>query len=95
MTTSTLRLALCILGGAFMLCLGGIIWLSAANPARAIPDVLVAVTTGILGLFGGILVPSAKADDRGAIDVGTAIVIAVLALIFLALLGAFGAHPLR
>lgn len=62
MTTSTLRLALCILGVAFLLCIGGIIWLSAANPARPIPDVMVAVTTGILGLFGGILVPSAKSN---------------------------------
>jgi hypothetical protein len=50
--------ALYILGAAFLLCVGGIVWLASANPAREIPDVLVATTTGILGLIGGILVPS-------------------------------------
>jgi hypothetical protein len=60
---STTRLALAVLGIAFLLCIGGIIWLSAANPARAIPDILVATTTGILGLFGGILIPS-----RGSVE---------------------------
>ena len=58
MNLSTIRLALLFLGVAFLACIGGIIWLAAAVPARAIPDVLVATTTGILGLIGGILVPS-------------------------------------
>ena len=58
MNVSILRSALYILGAAFLLCLGGIIWLASANPAREIPDILVATTTGILGLFGGILVPT-------------------------------------
>lgn len=62
MTTSMLKLALIVLGSGFLLCLGGIIWLASANPARAIPDVLVAVTTGILGTIGGILV---NPRDRG------------------------------
>ena len=63
MNLPILRLALLILGAAFLLCLGGIIWLASANPARAIPDILVATTTGILGLFGGILVPTARRDS--------------------------------
>lgn len=58
MNISILKLALCILGAAFIICIVGIIWLSAAIPARSIPDVLVAVTTGILGLFGGLMVPN-------------------------------------
>ena len=63
MTTSLLKLALLVLGTGFVMCLAGIIWLASANPARAIPDVLVAVTTGILGTIGGILVPHARQDD--------------------------------
>jgi hypothetical protein len=42
---------------ALLVCLLGIIWLASANPARSIPDVLVAVPTGILGILGGMLVP--------------------------------------
>lgn len=49
---SILRLALLILGSGFLLCLAGIIWLASANPARAIPDVLV----GTIGLIGGAIV---------------------------------------
>ena len=89
MTTSILKLALGILGGAFLLCLGGIIWLSAAEPARAIPDVLVAVTTGILGLFGGIMVPNRESlgrGERGAISPERALVIIILGLFVLFLL---------
>lgn len=56
MTVSVLKLALVFLGIAFLGSIAGIIWLAAANPARSIPDVLVAVTTGILGTIGGILV---------------------------------------
>lgn len=63
MNMPILRLALVILGVGFLLCLGGIIWLASANPARQIPDILVATTTGILGLFGGILVPTARRAD--------------------------------
>lgn len=46
---------------ALLIGLGGILVLAMANPARSIPDVLVGVTTGILGLVGGILVPSRRA----------------------------------
>lgn len=56
--------ALAILGAAFLLCLCGIIWLASANPARAIPDVLVATTGGISGGIIGILVPSAAGRRR-------------------------------
>ena len=59
---SLLRVTVYILGGALLLCLAGIIWLASANPAREIPDILVATTTGILGLIGGILVPSKSAS---------------------------------
>lgn len=55
---SVLRIVVLVLGVALLLCLAGIIWLAAAEPARQIPDVLVAVPTGILGLLGGILVPN-------------------------------------
>lgn len=58
MTVSILKLALCILGGAFFMCLGGIIWLAAAEPARAIPDVLVGTTGLIGGAIVGVLVPT-------------------------------------
>ena len=58
MNLSILRLALIILGAAFLLCLGGIIWLAAANPARAIPDVLVGTTGLIGGAIIGVLVPT-------------------------------------
>ncbi len=49
-----------LIGGllaALLVCLAGIIFLAGANPARAIPDVLVGVPTGILGILGGLLVP--------------------------------------
>lgn len=54
---SLLRTVVIFLGACMVLCLLGIIWLASANPARQIPDILVAVPTGILGLLGGILVP--------------------------------------
>ena len=89
MNLPILRLALMILGAAFLLCLGGIIWLSAAEPARAIPDVLVAVTTGILGLFGGIMVPNREGLNRnegGHLSPERALVIIILGLFVLFLL---------
>lgn len=55
---SILRLALLFLGTALLMCLGGVIWLAAANPARAIPDVLVGTTGLVVGGLIGILVPS-------------------------------------
>lgn len=58
MNTGVLKLALCILGAAFLLCLAGVIWLASANPARPIPDVLVGTTGIIAGGIVGILVPS-------------------------------------
>lgn len=64
-TPSLLVIAVLILGIGFLLCLGGIIALAMANPARSIPDVLVATTTGILGLIGGILIPTRRNADLG------------------------------
>ena len=62
MNLSLLRLALIFLGVAFLLCIGGIIWLASANPARSIPDVLVATTGLIGGAIVGILTPSRVSD---------------------------------
>ena len=56
--TSVLKMALLFLGVAMLLCLGGIIWLASANPARSIPDVLVGTTGLVAGGLIGILVPS-------------------------------------
>ena len=91
MNTSTLRLALYVLGAAFLICVVGIIYLSTIEPARTIPDVLQNVTIGILGLFGGIMVPTSRASltergEHGRIDAVTALVIVflVLAIIFIA-----------
>jgi hypothetical protein len=58
MNTPILKTALLILGVALIMCLGGIIWLASANPARAIPDVLVGTTGLVTGGLIGILVPS-------------------------------------
>jgi hypothetical protein len=58
MNVTVLKLALCILGAAFLLCLGGILWLASANPARAIPDVLVGTTGLIGGAIVGVIVPN-------------------------------------
>lgn len=63
MTTSVLKLALMILGGALLICLGGIIWLASANPARAIPDVLVGTTGLVGGAIVGVLVPSKQPGE--------------------------------
>lgn len=58
MKTNTLNVVLLILGAALLLCLGGIIYLASANPARQIPDILVGTTTLIVGGVIGLLVPS-------------------------------------
>lgn len=58
MNESILRLALLILGIALLVSLAGIIYLASANPARAIPDVLVTMTGLIGGGLVGILVPT-------------------------------------
>lgn len=58
MKPTTLNLVLGILGLALVLCLGGIIFLASANPARSIPDILVGTTTLIVGGVIGLLVPS-------------------------------------
>lgn len=55
---SILRIALLFLGVALIMCLGGVIWLASAAPARAIPDVLVGTTGLVVGGLIGILVPS-------------------------------------
>lgn len=55
---SILKIALLFLGTALLICLGGVIWLAAANPARPIPDVLVGTTGLVVGGLIGILVPS-------------------------------------
>jgi hypothetical protein len=56
--TSILKLALLILGIVLVMCVGGIIFLASANPARPIPDILVGTTTLVVGGFLGILVPT-------------------------------------
>lgn len=58
MKPTTLNIVLLFLGAALLMCLALIGFLAAQEPARSIPDVLVAVPTGILGLLGGLLVPS-------------------------------------
>jgi ABC-type enterobactin transport system permease subunit len=88
--TSILRTALYILGAALLLCLGGIIWLSSANPARSIPDVLVATTGLVSGGLVGILVPTKSAtlhDERGQTNIVGAVIglLLVVLLIFLIL----------
>ena len=61
MKPTNLNIVLCILGVALILCLGGIIFLASANPARSIPDILVGTTTLIVGGVIGLLVPSRNA----------------------------------
>ena len=58
MKPTNLNIVLAILGAALLVCLFGIIWLAAANPARQIPDILVGTTTLIVGGVIGLLVPS-------------------------------------
>lgn len=62
MKTNTLNVVLLILGAALLLCLGGIIFLASANPARSIPDILVGTTTLIVGGVIGLLVPSRPSE---------------------------------
>lgn len=61
MKATTLNIVLAILGAALLLCLGGIIFLSSAEPARSIPDILVGTTTLIVGGILGLLAPSRPA----------------------------------
>jgi hypothetical protein len=85
--TSILKLALGILGGALLLCLVGIIWLASANPARSIPDVLVATTGLVSGGLVGILVPGGKRrNEVGAMSLERVLVIVILGLFALFLL---------
>lgn len=60
MKATNLNIVLAILGAALLMCLGGIIWLASAEPARSIPDILVGTTTLIVGGVIGLLVPSDK-----------------------------------
>lgn len=55
---------LVLLGATLLLSLGGIIWLASANPARSIPDVLVAMPPSIVALVAGILVPRPPAPPQ-------------------------------
>ncbi len=61
--------ALLLLIAGLVLCLlvalGGVIYLAGANPARAIPDVLVALPTGILTFLGGLMVSRPGDDASG------------------------------
>lgn len=75
MTDRILTIALAILGGAFLLCLAGIIYL--AGNDKPVPDVLVGTTGTIAGGIVGILVRPVGATDlgeRGALRLRTAIV---------------------
>lgn len=58
--TSLLKIAMIILGVVLVMCVGGIIFLASANPARSIPDILVGTTTLIVGGIIGLLVPSKR-----------------------------------
>ena len=59
MTDRILLAALTFLGVALLMCLGGIIYLTATGD-RPIPDVLVGTTGVIAGTFGGILIPNTR-----------------------------------
>lgn len=91
MPDSILKTAVAILGGALLVCLGGIIYLAGANPARAIPDVLVATTGLVSGGLVGILVPtkSASRNDLGRVDLAYALVVGILAVVLLILVLSF------
>lgn len=57
MNPRLLTIAMAGLIVVLVMCVGGIIFLASANPARAIPDILVGTTTLIVGTIAGILVP--------------------------------------
>jgi hypothetical protein len=57
MTPRLLTVAVLGLLLALLLCLIGIIYLAAAVPAKAIPDVLVGTTGIIVGAIAGLLAP--------------------------------------
>jgi hypothetical protein len=80
-----LKLALGILGGALLLCLAGIIWLASANPARSIPDVLVATTGLVSGGLVGILVPGAPSPKRRG-EVGESVVFLIAGVLVVLIL---------
>ena len=65
---SLLTAVVAILGAGFLGCLGLIGALSVIGD-RPIPDVLVGTTTGILGLLGGILVPSKSEPVGGTLNI--------------------------
>jgi hypothetical protein len=73
---------------ALLLCVGGIVYL-AAVPERAVPDVLVALSTGALGYLGGLLVPTTarhrRSGERGYGTVELAIGAVVLVILVLIL----------
>lgn len=50
------KMAMAILGLVLIMCVGGIIFLASANPARSIPDILVGTTTLVVGGILGIIV---------------------------------------
>lgn len=57
MSPRLLTIAVIGLLGALLVCLAGIIYLAAAVPAKAIPDVLVGTTGIIVGAIAGLLTP--------------------------------------
>lgn len=62
MKPTTLNIVLAILGVALVICLGGIIWLASANPARSIPDILVGTPSAIVAGILGLLVKTDRSD---------------------------------
>ena len=53
-----LKYVVVILGATLLLCVGGIIYLTAIEEVRTIPDVLQNIAIGTLTALAGILVPS-------------------------------------
>lgn len=65
-TPNTPRLLLLVamtgLLAVLLLCVAGILYLSAQQPARAVPDILVGTTTLIVGTIAGLLVNPRERD---------------------------------
>lgn len=59
-----LTIALCFLGVAMLMCLGGVIGLAWTEAGRPIPDVLIATTGTIVGAFATLLVGTLGRRDR-------------------------------
>lgn len=59
-----LTLVIIVLGLIALVCLSGVIYLAAANPARSIPDVLVATTGAAVGSLGSLLAASLSSERR-------------------------------